>query len=108
MVEQLSVEQYRAMTTEAEFEKAVIDLAGFLGWECFHVYDPRRFWPGWPDWIAFCPGRHIWFELKREGQKLRRDQEVWQQRIRAAGGECYAWRPSDWPAIEAVLRGDPQ
>lgn len=97
---------YRDLASEAEFESAVIDLAVLLGWECFHVHDARRFWPGWPDWIAFQPGRHIWFELKRAGRQLEPAQLRWQERIREGGGECYLWRPDDWPEIERVLRGE--
>lgn len=105
----LTPAEYRSFASESEFESAVIELAGYLGWETFHVFDSRRFWPGWPDWIAFrgstpgVPGRIIWFELKRSGQQLRANQRHWQQRIRGAGGECYEWRPDDWPAIVTVL-----
>ena len=104
-MQSLSVEEYRATMTEAQFEAVVIELAGYLGYECFHVHDARRFWRGWPDWIAFRPGRHIWFELKREGEELRPDQLVWQERIRASGGECYAWWPHNWTELEAILKG---
>ena len=110
-MQSLSVEEYRATMTEAQFEAVVIELAGYLGYECFHVHDARRFWPGWPDWIAFrvgddgLPGRIIWFELKREGEKLQANQVAWQTRIRAAGGECYAWWPHNWTELEAILKG---
>jgi hypothetical protein len=104
--------EYAGLASEAAFERAVIDMAGYLGWECFHVADARRFWPGWPDWIAFRqaqpgrPGRIIWFELKRTGGELRPNQRLWKLRIEGAGGECYEWRPGDWPSIETVLRGE--
>ena len=55
-MQSLSVEEYRATMTEAQFEAVVIELAGYLGYECFHVHHARRFWPGWPDWIAFRVG----------------------------------------------------
>jgi hypothetical protein len=102
----IDVDDYRQFATEAAFEQAVVELAGYLGWECFHVHDARRFWPGYPDWTAFRPGRHLWFELKRESGTLDTRQQVWQQRIRDAAGECYCWRPSDWLEIVDVLKGE--
>jgi hypothetical protein len=103
MSRSISVDEYRASASEAQFERAVVELAGYLGWECEHVHDARRFWPGWPDWFCTRPGRHIWFELKRAGGKLDAPQLRWQQRLRDAGGECYAWWPSDWESIVTTL-----
>jgi hypothetical protein len=102
----LTLEQYRRSASEAKFERAVIDLAELLGYECWHVHDARRFWRGYPDWFCTRPGRHLWFELKREGGKLTQQQLVWQQRIIDAGGECYAWWPHDWNTIVTTLRGN--
>ena len=109
----LTVPEYHATVSEREFELAVTKAAVLLGWEVFHVYDARRFWRGWPDWIGFHPGgdgrpgRHLWFELKRTGEPLRKDQERWHQRIREGGGEVYTWRPEDWDALVRVLGGEP-
>lgn len=105
-VDARTVDEYRASQSEREFERAVVEFATLAGFECFHVNDARRFWPGYPDWTAFAPGRIVWFELKRAGETLRPAQATWQARIRASGGEAYVWRPEDWDEIERTLRED--
>ena len=46
----------------------------------------------------------LFVELKRQNGKATAQQDVWLEALKAAGQEVYLWRPSDWDALEAVLR----
>ena len=101
------------METEAGFQNAVIELAQLHGWKVAH-FRPARTKTGWrtavsadgkgfPD-LVLVRDRLIWAELKREGEDLSEHQEHWRDWLLAAGEEWYMWMPSDWAAIETVLR----
>lgn len=96
----------RRAETEAEFQRAVIELATHAGWLVYHPYDSRRSTPGFPDLTLVKPsdGRVIFAELKTARGKLRPEQVVWLEALSAcAGVEVALWRPQYWPAIVAAL-----
>lgn len=99
----------RAMT-EKQLQKAVLQLAGILGWRTYHTYDSRRSQPGFPDLVMLKARRTLYVELKTERGRVRPEQRAWLDELAAAGNEVYLWRPVDWSAgiVEAVLRGIPQ
>jgi VRR-NUC domain len=89
--------------TEAELQDAVVDLAKLRGWLLYHTHDSRRSAGGFPD-LVLVRGRVIFAELKSERGRVEALQRLWLHRLEAAGAECYLWRPSDWPTIDALLR----
>lgn len=98
--------------TEAQFQKAVIELARLLNWKCAH-FRPARTKHGWRTPVAadgkgfvdlvLVRERVIWAEVKRDKGKLRSEQEQWRQALTAAGQEWYCWRPSDWDQVVETL-----
>jgi hypothetical protein len=105
--------------SETDFEKRLVGCAQSLGWVVMAVrrnvsiqradgsvhhatpwlYDGE----GWLD-LTFVRERVFFAELKSEKGRIRPAQQVWLDRLKAAGQECYLWRPSDWPQIEKVLK----
>ena len=86
-------------------------LATQLGWESHWTFLSKGSRSGYPDRTA-CRDRIIFVELKREltGKKSEDanrqpsdEQVAWLDRLAAAGGEVYLWRPSDLDEIAAVL-----
>lgn len=107
-----------ASMSEAEFQAAVIELAQQCGWMVAH-FRPGRTADGWrtpvmadgvgfPDLVLAKPGRPlILAELKREDGKITTDQRRWLNTLTQCDGiACFLWRPSDWPATEALLSDD--
>jgi hypothetical protein len=101
--------------TEAQFQRAVIDLALVCDWKVFHVSDSRRPGPrgtwvgdrlasGFPD-LVLVKDRVIYRELKVGLARLRPEQQVWIARLQDAGADAKVWRPVDWVEIERELRG---
>ena len=102
----ISAEQYKVRQTEAQFQRTVTDYAEKQGWLCVHFPAMLANPSGWPDLILIRGRRTIFAELKREGGKLGPKQEETIGSLRHVGAEAYVWFPSDWPAIEAALRGE--
>lgn len=88
--------------SEKEFQRAVTDLMRRNGWKYHHQTISRKSAAGWFDLVA-CRERIIFVELKTETGTLEAEQANWRDRIVAAGGEWYLWRPSDWKNIVEVL-----
>ena len=95
--------------TEADFQSAIIKLAHATGWLVHHtrcVRTPRGYQTpvqgdvGFPDLVLAKGGRVVLAELKTDKGKTSAAQREW---IEASGAEL--WRPSDWPAIEALFVG---
>lgn len=119
MSARLSLEQRRARAlTEEEWQSQVTDLAELLGfsWVHFRPAQTNKGWrvpvegplgKGWPDLEIIGRGRRIHVELKRELGEVSAEQEAVHAWIRANGGECYVWRPSDWDEVMRVLREGP-
>jgi hypothetical protein len=99
---------------EADFQRAVIDIAHVFGWSVAHFRAARtsRGWrtpvegdgAGWPDLMLLRRDRFLVAELKAEGGHLRPAQAAWLDRFRAAGIEAYVWRPADFPTVMEILR----
>lgn len=99
----------RKKTEQAEkaFQDAVIELASYLNWWCWHPYYASRSPKGYPDLTLFRE-RVIFAELKARNAKgrmgkLTPEQVEMAHRCFKAGAEYYAWTPDDWDEIKAVL-----
>lgn len=99
--------------TESQFQDAVADYARLRGWRVAH-FRPARTKGGWrtagqydaqgfPD-LVLVRSALVLAELKSESGRLSQPQREWARAIAAAQVPYYLWRPSDWPAIEAILR----
>lgn len=93
--------------TEKAFSAQVVQLAHVLGWRVYRTWISIRSPSGYPD-LTMCHPRHgiLWAELKAEAGKLSVEQAEWLGALQAAGGHAFIWRPSDWPAIERILKGE--
>lgn len=90
--------------SEADFQHCVVDLARWLGWECWRDNDSRRNDAGWPDLALVRDERMILCELKTERGRLRAEQAYWMRLLlRVQGVEYYLFRPSDWSVILKTL-----
>src|SRR5690606_29558723 len=94
-----------AVTTEAEFQAQVVELATITGWRHLHVrrtVGRGRKWTtstnlaGWPDLLLWKPGRVVAAELKSAKGKTTAEQEDVLASLAAAGIETHVWRPSDF------------
>jgi hypothetical protein len=75
-----------------------------LGWTSYHTLRSKGSKAGYPDRTLVRAGDRIIFaELKREQASPTPDQIEWLDRLAAAGGEVYLWRPSDLDEIARVL-----
>lgn len=82
--------------TEAQLQKAVMDLVRWLGLLAFHSTDSRRdSCAGWPDLVICGQGGVIYRELKAERGRLRPEQLDWLSRLTQGGADAGIWRPSD-------------
>ena len=99
--------------SEADFQRAVTDALGLLGWRYCHQR-PARTSRGWRTAIsgdAGCPDltcvrgdKILWLELKTEKGRLTQEQAKWLAALGSAGGSVHVVRPSDWPMLEELLR----
>lgn len=94
--------------TEAEWLKAVVELAETAGYQTCHVAPSmtrRGKWTtatsvaGWPDLALYRPGDFLMAELKTDVGKLRPAQEVVIADLRAAGVDVHVWAPRHWPQV---------
>lgn len=105
--------------SERRFQGQVVRLAQMLGWKTWHdnaTSAPRvcpsckaplkfaRNAKGLPDLVLVRRPRVVWAELKSERNHLTDDQWEYIEALRASRQEAYVWRPSDWKAIERILR----
>jgi hypothetical protein len=106
--------------TESQFQATVIDMAQRGGWLVAHfrpAQNARGDWrtpvagdgKGFPDLVLVHHGRGLLLfrELKTQTGRLSGEQVDWLNALRAAGQNVKVWRPSDFPAIEALLLGSP-
>jgi VRR-NUC domain len=90
---------------EKAFAQAVLDLARWCGWLCYHTFDSRRSVPGFPDLVLVRPPSVVVAELKTDRGRLTPVQRDWLEALTQCPGlEVYVWRPSDWEAIAARLQ----
>lgn len=103
---------------EREFQDKVIAFAILTGWKVHHdrpaMTPSGRYMThiqghtGFPDLVLAHSTRGIIYaELKADKGRCAPDQIDWLRTLDKAGGECYVWRPSDWPFIETRLQKDP-
>jgi hypothetical protein len=102
--------------SEAEFRRQVIQLAKLLGWRVagFRPGQNRRGkWAtamqghiGWPDLFLVKGTVALALELKVGKRKATPEQCAWLDALEYAGIVTAIVRPSDWPWIEAKLRGE--
>jgi hypothetical protein len=100
----------RGMTrpSEAEFQKAVVDLAQLRGWLVMHIADSRRgLGPGYPDLTLLHPrtGQLLFVELKSANGRVSPDQQRWLDALRRGGHRAEVWRPAHFATgqIQAAL-----
>ena len=98
--------------TEAQLQRAVVELARLLGWRVAHfrVAQTSKGWrtpvaadgAGWPD-LFLVRDRPVAVELKTERGKLRPDQAAWLRALLEAGVETYLVRPHLLDQLATVL-----
>ena len=81
--------------SEADLQRAVIDLIRWLGLAYFHDNDSRRNRAGFPDLVVAGSGGFIFRELKTETGRIRPEQLDWLARLTQGGANAGIWRPSD-------------
>lgn len=99
--------------TEAEFQSTVVELLVALGYRHLHVrrtLGRGRKWTtstnlaGWPDLLAWRPGRCVAIELKSESGQATPEQVEVLASLREAGIESRVVRPSGWDELVGWLR----
>lgn len=113
------IEQGKAPAeSESDFQKKVIALAQLHGWKVAHFrpgMNRRGKWQtavqgdgtGFPDLLlARCSVVFV-AELKADGKDVTPEQAAWLTAFAEADVPAFVWRPSDWGAIEAVLKDGP-
>lgn len=112
-------ERWLRAKPESDFQREVLEAAGYTGWLRFHDHDARRdneesgVDPGFPDTVLVHPIRLriIFAELKRETEKPSGRQLVWLgalmliSKLTRGIVQVYVWRPSDMDRILEVLQG---
>lgn len=93
------------MVRERDWQDTITQAARALGWSCYHPFDSRRSAPGFPDLCCVRPGRLVFLEVKTERGRVRPEQMAWLDLLGSVPGVVARLaRPSDWDAIEALLR----
>ena len=98
-VRPLTPAEYRAQIAKGMSEGTLLEkvrqTARELGYLTYHTHDSRRSEPGFPDLVLVhgARGRVVFAELKDMRRRVEPDQEMWLDRLRAAGAEAYVWRP---------------
>lgn len=109
----MRVKAGRLIPSEAELQRAVLELAAFTGWTVAHFRTSRTSQgrhltavaadgAGFPD-LVLVRDRVLFRELKAENGRLSPRQVMWAEALRRAGADWDVWRPSDWSRIEAEL-----
>lgn len=88
---------------ERDFQRQITDLLTLYGYHWYHTHDSRRSRAGFPDLVAWRPGRLMFIELKADTGYLSLAQRRVIGQLRAAGQDVYVWKPTDWPEIQTVI-----
>ena len=81
--------------TEADLQRACIDLIRWLGLAYFHDNDSRRNRAGFLDLVVAGRGGVMFRELKTATGRLRPEQMDWITTLSLAGADVAVWRPVD-------------
>lgn len=87
---------------ESEAQATIVELARWRRWLVYHTFDSRRSQGGFPD-LTLVRDRCVFVELKRAGEKPRKDQVEWLDALARAGAEVYVWTLDDLHEIGRVL-----
>lgn len=100
--------------SEASYQSRIIDLAELYRWRIHHCRPLQRRdgrWQtpiagdaGFPDLVLLRDRRLLVIEVKAERGQLSAEQRIWLERFVQAGAEVVIARPSNWEAIERMLR----
>lgn len=101
--------------SEKDLERAIAEMARFLGFMVFHAR-PAQTNKGWrtpvaydgkgfPDLTLVGNERVIFLEIKTEIGKVSPDQSRWSEQIIQSGAEYFLLRPSDWTSglVDKIL-----
>lgn len=98
------LKKYREVT-ETQLREQIRDLCKIIGWKFYFTFNSMHSPKGMTDLILCKPPRILFVELKREGQNLKPDQEVWRDLLlQCPGVEWYLVRPADIEWFTEVLR----
>lgn len=90
--------------SEAKWQREVVKALRRFGFMLvYHTWNSRNSPPGFPDIVAWKPGRLLTWELKRENGKTTTAQEEWLAAFKAHGAETGVYRPSQWDEVLACL-----
>jgi hypothetical protein len=109
--------------TERDFQRAVMELAEYAGWETFHCRTSMQqgrymtattgtMAKGWPDLVLVhrSQQRLLFVELKADNGRLRPEQSrvlslLWQlvEGPSREWAEVYVWKPADFDSIRRIL-----
>lgn len=92
----------RIRVAEKDVQSMIVELAGLHGWRVYHTFDSRRSAAGFPD-LMLVRERIVFAELKRAGEKPRRDQVEWLDALARSGAEVYLWTIDDLVEIGRIL-----
>ena len=94
--------------TGKDLQRSVIDYAHLRHWHCVHFpsVETKQGWRtplgadarGFVDVLCFRD-RVVAIEIKGDGDSMKPDQLLWQERCQRAGVEHYVVRPKDWPDV---------
>lgn len=92
--------------SEADFQRAVLDLCAHLRLLTFHSGDSRRdSSAGFPDLVIV--GRSVLYrELKTATGRVRPEQVTWLTRLSLAGANAAVWRPADLHPAGGRIRSE--
>lgn len=91
--------------SEAQFQLAVLNVAGFYHWRPYHTHDSRRSHKGFPDLVLVRDERLVFAELKSTKGRLRPEQREWLDALSiVAGVEVYLWRVGQLEHVTHILR----
>lgn len=100
----------RLLLTEKDLERAVAEMARYLGFMVFHARpaQTRAGWvtpvaydgKGYPDLTLVGNGRVVFLEIKSATGRLSPDQGEWKRKIIDAGQEWFLVTPKSWTSGE--------
>lgn len=99
--------------SEAALQATVVELLNAFGYQHLHVrrsigkvrkHVTATSIIGWPDLLAWRPGRIVAMELKSDVGKVTPEQQAVLESLNAAGVESRVIRPADWLDLVEWLR----